>query len=299
MIYSMTGFGSARVDVPNLMVSIEAKTVNHRYLDLHVRLPSEFQSLERVVRKVVSDNVRRGRVDLFIKIDLTREEARMEADDALISSYMDLTRRLQSKFSIGGEVTLEAIAKFPGAIKTTNDGLSAESLTFVSQHVEGTTREAIGQVRQMRLKEGAALMEDLDQRIGKIRENLTTIEGGASGLLQHHRESLVSRVAELAPDLKLDSNRLEIEALMYADKSDIAEEITRLGSHLGQFSDLKTRQEEAGKRMDFLLQEMNREVTTILSKTSGIAQVGTKIGNASVEIKVEIDKMREQVQNIE
>jgi len=151
----------------------------------------------------------------------------------------------------------------------------------------------------MRLKEGAALMEDLDQRIGKIRENLTTIEGGASGLLQHHRESLVSRVAELAPDLKLDSNRLEIEALMYADKSDIAEEITRLGSHLGQFSDLKTRQEEAGKRMDFLLQEMNREVTTILSKTSGIAQVGTKIGNASLEIKVEIDKMREQVQNIE
>ena len=299
MIYSMTGFGSGRVEVSNLTVSVEAKTVNHRYMDLHVRMPSEFQSLESVVRRAVTDNLRRGRVDLFIKIDLTREEVQMEADEGLIASYIDLTRRLQSKFSLGGELTLEAISKFPGAIKMTNDGLSGELLKFVRQHVEGATREAIGQVRDMRLTEGEALVADLDRRIGRITQNLSTIEGGATLLTQHHRESLVTRVAELAPDLKLDSNRLEIEALMYAEKSDIAEEITRLRSHLDQFSGLKTRQEEAGKRMDFLLQEMNREVTTILSKTSGINQVGAEIGQAAVDIKVEIDKMREQVQNIE
>jgi uncharacterized protein (TIGR00255 family) len=299
MIYSMTGFGSGRVDVPNLMVSVEAKSVNHRYMDLHVRLPSEFQSLESVVRKAVTGSLRRGRVDLFIKIDLTREDVQMEADEKLISSYIDLTRRLQSKFSIGGELTLEAISKFPGAIKIANDGLSAEALEFVSQHVEAATSEAIGQVSQMRLTEGEALVSDLDERIGKIRKNLEMIRGGATALLQHHRESLISRAAELVPDLKLDSNRLEIEALMYAEKSDIAEEITRLGSHLDQFSGLKACPEEAGKRMDFLLQEMNREVTTILSKTSGINQSGTEIGEAGIDIKVEIDKMREQVQNIE
>ena len=117
--------------------------------------------------------------------------------------------------------------------------------------------------------------------------------------MQHYRESLLTRLAELAPDLKVDSNRLEVEALIYAEKSDIAEETTRLKSHLNQFGELKTRSEETGKRMDFLLQEMNREVTTILAKTSGLNHTGTRIGEAAIEIKVEIDKLREQVQNIE
>ena len=299
MIYSMTGFGSGRVEAPNLAVVVEAKTVNHRYLDVHVRLPSEFQRLEGVVRKAVSDTLRRGRVDLFIKIDLTREKFRMEANPALISSYVELLDELRAKFPIQGELTLESISKLPGAITVSNENLGAEEVDLVSGHLEEATRAALGQVKEMRMKEGASLVRDLDDRIDNIRTNLKTIENGADALLQHHRESLLARVAELAPDLKVDNNRLEVEALMSAEKSDIAEETTRLESHLDQFRDLKTRDEETGKRMDFLLQEMNREVTTILSKTSGLKQAGTRIGEAAIEIKVEIDKLREQAQNIE
>ena len=299
MIHSMTGFGSGRVEAPNLAVAVEAKTVNHRYLDVHVRLPPEFQSLEGVVRKAVSNTLRRGRVDLFVKIDLTRDKIRMEANPALISSYVGLMDELRAKFRIQGELTLESISKLPGAITVSSENLGAEEVDMVSGHLEEATLAALGQVKQMRMKEGASLVQDLDDRIDKIHTNLKTIENGADALFEHHRESLMTRVAELAPDLKVDSNRLEVEALMYAEKSDIAEETTRLESHLNQFGDLKTRDEETGKRMDFLLQEMNREVTTILSKTSGLNHTGTRIGEAAIEIKVEIDKLREQVQNIE
>ena len=299
MIYSMTGFGSGRIEAPNLAVSVEAKTVNHRYLDVHVRLPSEFQSLEGVVRKAVSDTLRRGRVDLFVKIGLTREKIRMETNPALISSYVELMDELRAKHPIEGGLTLESISKLPGAITVSNENLTAEEMSKVSGHLEEATLAALQQVKEMRMKEGASLLRDLDNRIGKIRTNLETIENGADALLQHHRESLLTRAAELAPDLKVDSNRLEVEALFYAEKSDIAEETTRLESHLKQFGDLKTRDEETGKRRDFLLQEMNREVTTILSKTSGLNHAGIRIGEAAIEIKVEIDKLREQVQNIE
>lgn len=297
MIMSMTGFGSSRIEIPNLTVSVEAKTVNHRYLDTHVRLASEFQRLEPVVRKVVSGKLRRGRVDIFIKIEMTREGVQMTSDPALISSYIELVQDLQNKFPITGDLTLEAIAKLPGAISVSSGDLTAEEKESLTRGVESAVLDAVEQVQRMRLREGESLVEDLKARIQNISQQLDTIRGRATELIQHYRELLTRRVAELAPTLAVDSNRLEVEALMHAEKSDIAEEITRLESHLGQFREITTREDEAGKRMDFLLQEMNREVTTILSKTSGLT--GAMIGEAAIEIKVEIDKLREQAQNIE
>ena len=299
MILSMTGFGSGRAEVPNLSISVEAKTVNHRHLDLHIRLPAEFQSLEPVVRKVVSGKLRRGRVDIFVKIELTTEGVKMEADPAIIESYIELVRELQRRFPITGDLTLEAIAKVPGAITVSSDNLASEDQLAVSRNLEKASLAAIEQVLEMRKKEGTALVEDLKQRIAAIGGHLETIRQGATGVLQHYRELLTSRVAELAPNLNVDSSRLEIEALIHAEKSDIAEEITRLTSHLDHFTEITSREAEAGKRLDFLLQEMNREATTILSKTSGLNQSGVSIGEAAIEIKVEIDKLREQVQNIE
>jgi uncharacterized protein (TIGR00255 family) len=299
MILSMTGFGSGRAEVPNLSISVEAKTVNHRHLDLHIRLPAEFQSLEPVVRKVVSGKLRRGRVDIFVKIELTTEGVKMEADPAIIESYIELVRDLQRRFPITGDLTLETIAKVPGAITVSSDNLASEDQLAVSRNLEKASLAAIEQVLEMRKKEGTALVEDLKQRIAAIGGHLETIRQGATGVLQHYRELLTSRVAELAPNLNVDSSRLEIEALIHAEKSDIAEEITRLMSHLDHFTEITSREAEAGKRLDFLLQEMNREATTILSKTSGLNQSGVSIGEAAIEIKVEIDKLREQVQNIE
>jgi uncharacterized protein (TIGR00255 family) len=143
-------------------------------------------------------------------------------------------------------------------------------------------------------------MEDIDRRITNIGRHLETILAHAKDFVDHYRQQLIARVTELAPQLVADSgHRLETEALLYAERSDIAEETTRLRSHLDQFAALKTLQDEIGKRMDFILQEMNREVTTILSKTSGLNELGKGIGQAAIEIKVEIEKLREQVQNIE
>ena len=141
---------------------------------------------------------------------------------------------------------------------------------------------------------------DIDARLAAITRHLATITAGAHGFVEHYRTQLLARITELAPELVAASDhRLETEALLYAERSDVTEEITRLGSHLEQFSGLKKLNDEAGKRMDFILQEMNREVTTILSKTSGLNERGAAIGQAAIDIKVEIEKLREQVQNIE
>ena len=299
MILSMTGFGSSRVESDNVSISVEAKTVNHRYLDLHIRLPSEFQNLEPVVRKAVSSKLRRGRADLFIKIERTRSDVRIDADPALISAYVDLVQDLQSKFPISGELTVEAVSKLPGAIQVSGEDPSKEEKDATVGSMEKATLKALDELCQMRAKEGEALVADLKSRLETIRQNLGTIRECATRLLEHYRELLVKRVAELAPNLTVDSNRLEVEALIHAEKSDIAEEVTRLDSHLDQFGAVLSKDAEAGKRLDFLLQEMNREVSTILSKTSGLNQTGTSIGEAGINIKVEIDKLREQVQNIE
>lgn len=299
MIRSMTGFGSGRVEAPGLNLAVEIKTVNHRHLDLHVRMPSEFQGLEAAVRKAISAKFKRGRVDVFIRIDLTRDAVRLEANPALIASYVKLVEELKSQFSISGDLTLEAISKLPGAISVSNQDLSPEEMTALTERLVEATEAALEQAEDMRAKEGVSLARDLSGRIDAIRSCLVTITDGATGLLDHHRQVLLKRVAELAPKLEIDSSRLEVEALMYAEKSDIAEEITRMGSHLDQFASLAETEGEAGKRMDFLLQEMNREVTTILSKTSGLNHSGAAIGQAGIDIKVEIDKLREQVQNVE
>jgi len=280
-------------------VSVEAKTVNHRYLDLHVRLPPEFQSLEPVVRKAVSSGLRRGRVDVFVRIERTRSNTTVESDPELIATYVGLFKDLQSRFPISGELTVDALSRLPGAIQVSSAEPDEAEEKAMRAAVEKATLKAVEQVRQMRIQEGEALVADLKGRLDTIRRNVEVIAGSATELIQHYRELLTNRVAELAPNLSVDSNRLEVEALIHAEKSDIAEEITRLGSHLDQFSGVLGKEAEAGKRLDFLLQEMNREVSTILSKTSGLNQTGSSIGEAGINIKVEIDKLREQVQNIE
>jgi uncharacterized protein (TIGR00255 family) len=173
-------------------------------------------------------------------------------------------------------------------------------LDLVARTLAEASDGALAQLRQMRVTEGQALMADIDRRISNIGRSLETILAHAKDFVEHYRQQLIARVADLAPQLVADSgHRLETEALLYAERSDIAEETTRLRSHLDQFAGLKNLQDEVGKRMDFILQEMNREVTTVLSKTSGLNELGVGIGQAAIDIKVEIEKLREQVQNIE
>jgi uncharacterized protein (TIGR00255 family) len=300
LIYSMTGFGTARTEAPNLNILVELKSVNHRHIDIHVKIPGEFQNFENIVRQRVSAAFKRGRFDAFVRIEYKRENIRLDANAAMIRGYLDLAKQLGAEYGVQGDVTLEMLARLPGLITVSGGDLSKEELDIISGKLVEAADVAIAQLREMRITEGQSLMADIDKRIASIGRHLGVILAGAGSFVTHYREQLIARVTELAPQLVADSgHRLEMEALLYAERSDITEETTRLRSHLDQFTGLKNLQEEAGKRMDFILQEMNREVTTILSKTSGLNELGAGLGQAAIEIKAEIEKLREQVQNIE
>ena len=300
MIYSMTGFGSARAEAPNLSVLVEIKSVNHRYLDVHIKIPSEYQNFENIIRQKTSGAFKRGRLDAFVRIDYKRENIKLDVNHNLIRAYVDMMSGLKSAYPIQGDISLEMITRLPGLVTISTGDLSQEELDLIGRKLAEAADGALAQLNQMRIAEGKALMEDIDRRTANIDRRLQTILAHANDFLEHNRQQLIARVTELAPQLVAESgHRLETEALLYAERSDIAEETTRLRSHLDQFAGLKNLQEEAGKRMDFILQEMNREVTTILSKTSGLNELGAGIGQAAIEIKVEIEKLREQVQNLE
>ncbi len=299
MIHSMTGFGSNRSEAPNLTVLVEIKSVNHRYIDIHVKMPSEFQHFENVIRQKLSSTFKRGRLDVFVRLDYKRENIKLDVNHEMIGAYVDMLADLKKRYPLEGTLTLEMLSKLPGLVTVSTGDLAPEELELISRKIGEATDAAAAQLRNMRIIEGQALTNDLDGRIAIIRRHLETILAGAKDFVEHYRRQLIDRVTELAPQLAADSHRLEMEALLYAERSDIAEETTRLRSHLEQFGGLKNLQDEAGKRMDFILQEMNREVTTILSKTSGLNELGVGIGQAAIEIKVEIEKLREQVQNIE
>jgi uncharacterized protein (TIGR00255 family) len=195
---------------------------------------------------------------------------------------------------------MEMLSKLPGLVTIAGSDLKPEELALIGQKLDEATAAAARKLSEMRVAEGQTLMKDIEGRLATISRHLQTILGGAREFIEHYREQLIARVTELAPQLVADSgHRLEMEALLYAERSDITEETTRLQSHLDQFAGLKNLKDETGKRMDFILQEMNREVTTILSKTSGLNDRGASLGQAAIEIKVEIEKLREQVQNIE
>lgn len=300
MIYSMTGFGSARAEAPNLAVLVEIKSVNHRYLDVHIKIPAEYQNFENIIRQKASAAFKRGRLDAFVRIDYKRESIKLDVNHNLIRAYVQMISGLKTEHSIQGDLTLDMVTRLPGLVTISSSDLSKEELELIGAKIGEATDIAVEQLRQMRITEGHSLMADIDSRSANIDRHLQTILAHSKDFVEHYRQQLITRVTELAPQLVADSgHRLETEALLYAERSDIAEETTRLRSHLDQFAGLKKVQDEAGKRMDFILQEMNREVTTILSKTSGLNELGAGIGQSAIEIKVEIEKLREQVQNIE
>jgi uncharacterized protein (TIGR00255 family) len=224
----------------------------------------------------------------------------LDVNENLLRGYVELQDRLKRQFPIEGTLTMDVLSRIPGLITVSDSDLTSQELALIGAAIDGAAAKACQKLAEMRELEGQALMRDIDARLASTGRHVETIAAGAQDFVEHYRKQLVTRIAELAPELVADSgHRLETEALLYAERSDITEELTRLRSHLAQFAGLKSHKDETGKRMDFILQEMNREVTTILSKTSGLNERGAAIGEAAIEIKVEIEKLREQVQNIE
>jgi uncharacterized protein (TIGR00255 family) len=290
---SMTGFGRGAFSSEAFGVTVEIKTVNNRYLDIHLRLGQELSAIEMIVRKRVGARLSRGRVDLNINFD-RQGTATYEVNRPLIAGYVKALREIKEELGLAGEIDVNSLARVPGALNAARDSFDEQNMAGVETALD----QALDSLEQMRESEGTALAEEMRARVAKIEAEVPIIEAAAAGLADAYRERLQKRVTELiargSQAVELDAGRLAQEVAYLADRSDISEELARLRSHLDQFRASIDADGEVGKRLDFLLQELNREANTVLSKSTEIA-----IKDSALAIKAEVEKLREQVQNVE
>ena len=294
MIFSMTGYGTSSCQKDDTVVSIEIRTVNHRFLDLNVRIPREYAYLEPDVYQTVRSFLRRGRVDVSVTI---RETAgpELSINPELVRGYLEAARRIRNEFDLQDSLDLKTLLTLPGVFRDKDMTAGRQKpgddlLAMLRQSMN----EAIQEVVRMRRQEGEALESEMLRHLGSIGEKAKSIREMAGSVLQDYRQRLEERLAQLLPNHGIDPQRLAQEVALLAEKSDISEELTRLESHLKQYAELVKAGREVGKKLDFLLQEMQREANTILSK-SGNLEI-TRIG---IAVKADIEKLREQVQNVE
>jgi len=295
MIRSMTGYGRAEAVLGGRKYIVEVKSLNHRYLELSLRMPANLAPLEPEVKKKVNEQIVRGRIDVTVRRENHvggEAERPLEMNLPLIQNYHDLLIRLKEQFGLKDEITLDLLAGLKDAFVPSE--LPEDDVHAVWQGLAVVLNEALAALTMMRQKEGAALREDLDGRIGLIGGYLDEIEASVPRNVKEYQRRLTDRVRELMEGMLVDEARLSQEVAMMAEKSDITEEIVRFRSHIGQFLEMLNSREAVGRKVDFLIQEMNREVNTIGSK-SGDAQISRRV----IEIKSELSKLREQVQNIE
>ncbi len=290
---SMTGYGRGSADGEHFAVSVDLKTVNNRFLDVHLRLSGELSSLEPLIKRQISSKLSRGRVDVTVNFEKTSQTA-YELNRPLIAGYVTALREMQKEFSIGGELDINVLARLPGALQPARDGLSDD----VVAGIEKALAEGLAELERMRAQEGATLRQEMTERIDKIDALVPAIENAAAGLVDAYRARLQKRIGELLNRngqlVEIDPARLAQEVAYLSDRSDVSEEMVRLRSHLAQFREALNASGETGKMLDFLLQELNREANTTLSKSTDLA-----IKEAALAIKAEVEKLREQVQNVE
>jgi uncharacterized protein (TIGR00255 family) len=290
---SMTGYGKGTVTGDDFSVSVDLKTVNNRFLDIHLRAGSELAALESVIKKRISQRLSRGRVDVTISVERTAQIA-YELNRPLIAGYINALKQLQQDFNIGGELDINLLARIPGALQPARNGID-ERMTAA---LDAALDQALDELEKMRQQEGETLKLELRDRVQKIEALVPTIEAAADGLAESYRQRLQKRIGELlnrgGQFVELDPARLAQEVAYLADRSDVSEEMVRLRSHLTQFQEALDGPGEAGKMLDFLLQELNREANTTLSKSTDLT-----IKEAGLAIKAEVEKLREQVQNVE
>ena len=291
MIKSMTAYGRGESSGDTFSVTAEVRSINNRNLDVHWRGPVELLGSEIPMKKYVQSRVSRGRVDVTISMQQT-QGVRYELNRPLIQGYVDALRTMRDEFGLTGEPDLATISRLPNVIQTSADGSSTSD--EVSQGVENALKQALDALIKMRTVEGTELQNEIIGRINRIESQLNIVESNAPAIVEQYRDKLRSRVGELLDGVVIDEGRLAQEVAYLAERSDITEEITRLRSHIVQLRDLVLGGGEIGKKLEFLLQETNREANTILSKSSELS-----ICDAAIEIKTDVEKLREQAQNVE
>ena len=290
MIRSMTGYGRGKYSIDGREYTIEVKAVNNRYCDISVKLPRSISYLEEKIKQEVSNVVSRGKVDVFITFyNNSTKGKKIRFNNELASIYIDELRKMANENNINQEIQVTEISKFPDVLTIENE----EDEELIWNELQIPLKEALDGFIAMKQAEGEKLYEYISRRIEKINGIVEIISENSTRLIKEYIVKLEERIKELMDTENIDENRLAMETVIYADKSSVEEEITRLKSHISQFKKMLN-ENVSGKKIDFLIQEMNRETNTIGSKSASI-----DITNMVIDIKTEIEDIREQVQNIE
>jgi uncharacterized protein (TIGR00255 family) len=305
----MTGFAQVKGDLTNkaddnsapesatqsngrVAFSVSLKSVNHRFLDLHFRLPSGCDSLEMQLRRLLKEQIARGHVEVTLSIERGGSES-LSLNRPLVSAYIAAYRAAANEFSLPNEPDLNAILRVPGALDSQGSSVDGALEAAVMARIG----EVLDRLNQMREQEGRSIERELRERMAHLRDAVRIVEEHRRNMLQSYMERLQNRLQELLAST--DRDRVLQEAALLVDRSDVQEEVVRLENHIQHFLGLLDEHGEVGKKLDFLLQEMNREANTLLSKTSGLAGEALQITEAGLSMKAEIEKSREQVQNLE
>ena len=293
MIRSMTGYGKQNLNIEKREYQVEIKSVNHRYLDINIKMPKTLSYLEEPIKKEISEKIKRGKIDVFITfVNNSKEGRNIDINKELAQLYIKKLRELAEDEKISSNIEVMEIAKLPDVLTIRMD----EEDEKIKQEMIKVTKQAAEKIIDMKIVEGDKISQDLLRRIDKIENKMEEISSKSTGLIEEYVVKLEKRVKEILKTDEIDKSRLAQEVVIYADKCSIEEEITRLKSHIYQFRNLiaSNENEPIGKKLDFIIQEMNRETNTIGSKANNL-----EITNGVIDIKTELEDIREQIQNIE
>ncbi len=288
----MTGYGKANIIKDETReYQVEIKSVNHRYLDVTVKMPKSISYLEEEIKKQITQKIKRGKIDVFVLFENNSQEGKeIKINKEIAKIYIEELKELAKQENLSSNIDVMEIAKFPDVLTIKNN----EDEQLIRKEIIEVTKQAVENLMQMRKIEGEKMQKDILSRLEKIELKTNEISKLSTGLIDEYVVKLENRIKEILKTETVDKNRIAQEVVIYADKCSVEEEITRLKSHIQQFRDVFTTDEAIGKKLDFIMQEMNRETNTIGSKANSL-----EITNLVVDIKTELENIREQVQNIE
>lgn len=297
-IYSMTGFARTQVRVHDQLVyTLSLKSVNHRFLDIQLRLPSGLDALEMELRRALKENLVRGHVELTLSFDRSVQQ-KGGYNRELVASYLEAFKTASDEFTLMGQPDLNAVLRMPGALQNDNRSNGEEDLASLTASVAQQIGPLLDELKAMRAREGEALNAILSASLDRLAEATEGVAALRPEVEQRYQDRLTQRLVA-ATGNEFNRQRLLEEVAVLVDRSDIAEELGRMTTHIAHFRELLAAGGELGKKLDFLLQEMNREANTLLSKTGGVGGKGTRITELGLAMKAEIEKAREQIQNVE
>lgn len=293
MIKSMTGFGRCEVQEESRKFTVEMKSVNHRYLDANIRMPKKLNFFETAIRSLLKQSVQRGKVDIFITYeDLSEQQVSLKYNEVLAAEYLSYFEKMQEKFSLENDIRVSTLSRYPEVLTMEEQAVDEEELwKGLKKALDGAIRQFV----ETRTSEGEHLREDLIEKLDNMLKLVGCIEERSPQIIAEYRDKLETKVKELLADTQIEDSRIAAEVVIFADKICTDEEVVRLRSHIVHMKDTLVSDDSGiGRKLDFIAQEMNREANTILSKANDL-----KISNIGIELKTEIEKVREQIQNIE